>query len=111
MHLAIGIDTGGTFTDGVIVDLDTGSVICKAKALTTREDLKICIGEAFCGLDQALFPEIKLVSLSTTLATNSIVEGKGSRVGLLAAVPSPATFAFPDRMPADQVAIVAGSHC
>lgn len=110
MHLAIGIDTGGTFTDGVIVDLDTARVISKAKALTTREDLKIGIAQAFRGLDNTLFPEIKLVSLSTTLATNSIVEGKGSRVGLLAAVPTPGTFSFPARMPADQVAIVAGSH-
>ena len=36
MDLAIGIDTGGTFTDGVIVDLETGRVISKAKALTTQ---------------------------------------------------------------------------
>ena len=110
MHLAIGIDTGGTFTDAVMVDLDTESVLCKAKAPTTREDLKIGVEQAFAGLDRALFPEIRLVSLSTTLATNSIVEGKGSRVGLLAAVPAPETFSFPGRMPADRVAIVAGSH-
>jgi len=110
MQLAIGIDTGGTFTDGVIVDLDSGKVVCKAKALTTRQDLKIGISQAFEGLDRALFPEIRLVSLSTTLATNSIVEGKGSRVGLLAAVPSPNTFSFPGKMPADQLALIAGSH-
>ncbi|MBC7963606.1 MAG: hydantoinase/oxoprolinase family protein [Steroidobacteraceae bacterium] len=109
MDLAIGIDTGGTFTDGVIVDLETGRVISKAKALTTREDLKIGIEQTFRGLDNALFPQIRLVSLSTTLATNSIVEGKGSRVGLLAAVPYPETFSFPGRMPADQIAVVAGS--
>ena len=69
MHLAIGIDTGGTFTDAVVVDLDTEQVLCKAKALTTREDLRLGIEQAFRGLDHALFPEIKLVSLSTTLAT------------------------------------------
>ena len=109
MDLAIGIDTGGTFTDGVIVDLETGRVISKAKALTTREDLKLGIKEAFRGLDNALFPEIRLVSLSTTLATNAIVEGKGSRVGLLAAVPNPESFSFAGRMPADRVAVVAGS--
>jgi N-methylhydantoinase A/oxoprolinase/acetone carboxylase beta subunit len=110
MHLAIGIDTGGTFTDGVVVDLDTGIILSKAKSLTTRQDLKIGIARTFSGLDGSLFPEVKLVSLSTTLATNSIVEGKGSRVALLAAVPAPETFSFPVKMPADQVAIVAGSH-
>jgi len=37
--LGIGIDTGGTYTDSAIVDLATGKVLSKAKALTTREDL------------------------------------------------------------------------
>jgi N-methylhydantoinase A/oxoprolinase/acetone carboxylase beta subunit len=109
MNLAIGIDTGGTFTDSVIVDLDTGSVLSKAKALTTRGDLKLGIGNSFAGLDRTLFGQVKLVSLSTTLATNSIVEGKGARVGLLAAVPNPGSFTFPGKMPADRVAVVAGS--
>ena len=109
MDLAIGIDTGGTFTDSVIVDLETGRVRSKAKALTSHGDLKIGIGQSFAGLDSALFPEIRLVSLSTTLATNSIVEGKGARVALLAAVPSPLTFSFPGKMPADRIAVVAGS--
>jgi N-methylhydantoinase A/oxoprolinase/acetone carboxylase beta subunit len=109
VDLAIGIDTGGTFTDSVIVDLETGRVLSKAKALTTRGDLKVGIGQSFAGLDETLFPEVGLVSLSTTLATNSIVEGKGARVGLLAAVPNPQSFSFPGKMPADRIAVVAGS--
>lgn len=110
MHLGLGIDTGGTFTDSVIVNLATGRVLSKAKAPTTREDLKIGVERSLQGLDAALLPQVRLASLSTTLATNSIVEGKGSRVGLLAAVQNPATFRFSARMPADRIAVVAGAH-
>lgn len=39
MKLGLGIDIGGTFTDSVIMDLENGHVIRKAKALTTRENL------------------------------------------------------------------------
>jgi len=39
MYLGLGIDTGGTYTDSVIINFDSGKVIAKAKALTTRHDL------------------------------------------------------------------------
>ena len=81
----IGIDTGGTYTDAAIVDAKSHKVIASAKALTTKGDLSIgvsealekvlgAVGEAF---DRAA---ISLVSLSTTLATNALVEGHGSSV-------------------------------
>ena len=89
MNLGLGIDTGGTFTDAVIIEMDSSRILAKAKAATTRQDLRIGIGNALKALDGSLFPQVKLVSLSTTLATNSIVEGKGARVGLIAAVPKP----------------------
>jgi len=110
MNLGIGIDTGGTFTDSAIVDLESGLVLSKAKALTTRQDLRIGIEASLSLLDQSLFPIIKLVSLSTTLATNSVVEGKGSRVGLIVAVPNPATFIFPSDLPALETAVIVGAH-
>lgn len=46
MPLVLGIDTGGTYTDGVLLDLDTKEVRQKAKAFTTREDLSIGIRNA-----------------------------------------------------------------
>jgi hypothetical protein len=46
-------------------------IISKAKALTTRQDLRIGILNSLSALDAGVFPEVKLVSLSTTLATNS----------------------------------------
>ncbi len=84
MNLGLGVDTGGTYTDAVILDFDSEQVLRKAKALTTRHDLTIGIANAIEGLG-ALQPEhIKLVSVSTTLATNAVVEGRGGRVCLLA---------------------------
>lgn len=77
----LGIDTGGTYTDSVVADMATGEIICRSKALTTRDDLIKGIVESLRGL--SLSVKISLVSLSSTLATNSIVEGKSCRVGLI----------------------------
>ncbi|MGD0229212.1 MAG: hydantoinase/oxoprolinase family protein [Syntrophorhabdales bacterium] len=109
MTLGVGIDTGGTFTDSAIVDLESGLVRSKAKALTTRQDLRIGIANSLSLLNQALFSKVRLVAL-TTLATNSVVEGKGSRVGLIVAVPNAATFNLPAHVPALQTAIISGAH-
>ncbi|MCL4499122.1 MAG: hydantoinase/oxoprolinase family protein [Chloroflexi bacterium] len=110
MNLGIGIDTGGTYTDSAVVDLESGSVLSKAKAATTRRDLTVGIGASLDGLDRSLFSQVKLVSLSTTLATNSLVEGKGSRVGLIVTLPKPETFVLPADIPAVEVAVVSGAH-
>lgn len=79
----LGIDAGGTYTDTVIVDLDSGTIVCGNKALTTREDLSTGIRNSLLGLDRGLLKKISLTSLSSTLATNSVVENKGCRVGLI----------------------------
>ena len=87
MSIALGIDTGGTYTDAALVDHTTGRVLCMAKALTTRIDLSIGIGQAIDAVFQqpgAPSPsDVNLVSLSTTLATNAIVEGQGSPICLI----------------------------
>jgi N-methylhydantoinase A/oxoprolinase/acetone carboxylase beta subunit len=84
MNLGLGIDTGGTYTDAVILDFDSGRVLRKAKALTTRHDLTVGIANSIEGLGEIRTEQIKLVSVSTTLATNAAVEGRGGRVCLLA---------------------------
>lgn len=80
MPLALGIDTGGTYTDAVLLDYTTGHVLAKAKAPTTKHDLAIGIGEAMRRVAPLARGDIGLVSLSTTLATNALVEGNGAPV-------------------------------
>jgi N-methylhydantoinase A/oxoprolinase/acetone carboxylase beta subunit len=87
MSFYLGVDTGGTYTDAVVLDAASDTVIGKAKALTTRHDLSVGIGGAVDAalLAAAIAPgQVSLVSLSTTLATNALVEGQGGRVALIA---------------------------
>ena len=81
--IGLGIDAGGTYTDAVIYDFARGETRCKAKALTTRWDFTVGIGRALAGLDADALRRTEMVALSTTLATNAIVEGEGQAVGLL----------------------------
>lgn len=86
MAFLLGIDTGGTYTDAVVYDDEAGKVLGAAKALTTHRALDIGIGEAAsAALAAADFPacRISLTSLSTTLATNALVEGHGDPTGLI----------------------------
>ncbi|WP_082662498.1 hydantoinase/oxoprolinase N-terminal domain-containing protein [Candidatus Methanomethylophilus sp. 1R26] len=83
MALGLGIDTGGTNTDAAVVDLGTMRIWDRSVSPTTRDDLTIGISRALDGLDRDLLDKISLVSLSSTLATNTIVEGKGGRAGLI----------------------------
>lgn len=86
-NLALGIDTGGTFTDGVIFDLDQKEILAKTKVSTTRHNLYLAIEQCLDNLLEEAgkinLGSIKMVSLSTTLATNAIVEEQGAEVGLI----------------------------
>ncbi|MFW9998158.1 MAG: hydantoinase/oxoprolinase family protein [Candidatus Odinarchaeota archaeon] len=81
--VGLGIDVGGTFSDSVLMDLNAGLVLSKAKSPTTHDDLVKGIERSVGLLDESLFPEIRLVSLSTTLATNALVEGRKSRIAAI----------------------------
>ena len=92
MAVLLGIDTGGTFTDAVLVReaADGGTVVlATAKSPTTHGDLEIGVEEALRSVVNDapdIEPgDISLVSLSTTLATNALVEGHGEPIGLIAA--------------------------
>ncbi len=86
-RLGLGIDAGGTYTDAVVFDLQSGRLLSKNKALTTKFDFTVGIGKSLSGLDAHLLKAVDLVSVSTTLATNAIVEDQGCKVGLLLMVP------------------------
>jgi N-methylhydantoinase A/oxoprolinase/acetone carboxylase beta subunit len=81
--IGLGIDAGGTYTDAVVYDFTTRATRCKGKALTTRWDFTVGIDRALEKLDPKQLKQVEMVALSTTLATNAIVEGDGQRVGLL----------------------------
>ena len=85
MTLVIGLDTGGTYTDAALIDVSERRVLATGKSLTTVDDLSVGVGEAIAKILQVFDGQasnISMVSLSTTLATNAIVEGVGGRVGL-----------------------------
>ncbi len=84
---AIGIDAGGTYTDCVVYDFAQKRLLAKAKALTTRHDLMVGIEEALDELPELPTEQIGMVALSTTLATNSVVEARGGRPGVIVMAP------------------------
>lgn len=105
--LGLGIDAGGTFTDGAIVDLHQGQVLSKSKTPTTKDDLPGSIHGCLQSLDPELLKHCSIVSLSTTFATNAIVERKGARAGIL-------LLGYDDydsaRVQADNMVTIAGRH-
>jgi len=114
-HFLLGIDTGGTYTDAVLFH-ETDGVIAKAKSLTTRHDLAVGIaGAVDAVIAEAGVPvsAIGLVSLSTTLATNALVEGQGGRAGLVMIGFGPDDLkrdGLADALGSDPVLFVPGGH-
>ncbi len=112
-QLALGIDTGGTYTDAVVIDYETREIRAKAKARTTPHDLSLGIAQSLDALKGVDLKTIKLVSLSTTLATNAIVEGKGCRVFLFLIGYDPALlekFGFEKDLPTPDFCYLRGKH-
>jgi len=105
-RIGLGIDAGGTYTDAVIYDFAAAAILGKAKALTTKWDYTVGITQALDSLDASLLERVDLVSISTTLATNAIVEGHGQEVGLL--IMPPYGIFHPDDIPHQPRAVIAG---
>jgi len=81
-QLRLGIDTGGTYTDAALVDAKN-QVVASGKSLTTHSQLEVGISAVLKKLPSDLLSNVTLSSLSTTLATNAVVEGRGTPVCLL----------------------------
>ena len=84
----IGVDTGGTYTDAAVIEARGHRIIATAKAITTKGDLAVGVSEAItqalAKLSHDIPPQdIAMVSVSTTLATNAVVEGHGSATGVI----------------------------
>lgn len=83
MALGLGIDTGGTYTDAVIYDFEKKTILDSFKSITDKSNLVGCISATLDGLNQNMLKKTEAVSLSTTLATNACIEGRGGRSKLI----------------------------
>ncbi|MEJ6478774.1 MAG: hydantoinase/oxoprolinase family protein, partial [Octadecabacter sp.] len=116
MAILLGVDTGGTYTDAVLLDESSNTVLAAAKSLTTRPDLALGIGRAIDAvLDESSVDggQIAMVSLSTTLATNALVEGQGGRIALVFIGFDAAELnraGLTDALAGDPVIMLAGGH-
>lgn len=82
----IGIDTGGTYTDAVLLEVASRRVAATAKVPTTHYDLARGAGRVLTELLQKsgiAADQVGSVAISSTLATNSVVENKGARVAVM----------------------------
>lgn len=82
MGTLVGVDIGGTFTDVVTLDSNQ-SELKVVKVSTTADDQARGLITALDRLN-APYPDITLVTHGTTVATNALLERKGSRCGLIA---------------------------
>jgi len=113
VDLVLGIDTGGTYTDGVLLDYGSRHVLASHKSLTTKRDLAVGIGRVIDSIAIDDPGAVKMVSISTTLATNAIAEGKGKRVALFLLGYDPeliATFKLERRLATPHFFFFAGGH-
>jgi N-methylhydantoinase A len=84
----IGVDVGGTFTDVVVADRNGRLVVRKSPSLPSDPTqgilraLAAAAAEADLPLRQ-LLSECSALVHGSTVATNTVLEGKGARVGLL----------------------------
>ncbi|KKG18014.1 hydantoinase [Methanosarcina sp. 2.H.T.1A.6] len=106
MHFSLGIDAGGTYTDAVIIRDSDGEVVEASKALTTYPDPLPGMKNAIDRLDPGYLKDIKLVSVSTTLSTNTILENTGFPVGLIMI----GDYVIPEKLPTDYWVAVSGGH-
>ncbi|MDR2199340.1 MAG: hydantoinase/oxoprolinase family protein [Deltaproteobacteria bacterium] len=116
--LVLGLDTGGTNTDAVLLDPESRVIIASAKDFTTHHDLSLGVQGALKRLLAKLprgsfLDRVRSVNLSTTLATNAIAEGQGHRVGLVMAGFDPKQDIVQDlvqRLPSCFPVFVEGGH-
>ncbi len=81
----IGVDVGGTFTDLLLFDQQTGHQV-RAKTPSTPDDPSVGVLagiDKICRAAQIPAAQITHIMHGTTVATNAVLEGKGARVGLI----------------------------
>jgi N-methylhydantoinase A len=80
----VAVDTGGTFSDFVFFDEETGAIAITKVPSTPREPFRAVIRGVEELLARGVAPEdISFFSHGTTVGTNALLEEKGARTGLL----------------------------
>lgn len=85
MSYRLGVDVGGTFTDLLLINEDSGATYT-AKVPSTPEDSSIGVLNGIariCETSGVNPTEINRVMHGTTVATNAVLTGKGAKVGLV----------------------------
>ena len=85
MTYRLGVDVGGTFTDVLLMEEDSGET-WRAKTASTPADQSVGVLHGIaqvCEEAGISLGEVAQVLHGTTVATNAILEGKGARVGLV----------------------------
>ena len=85
MSYRLGVDVGGTFTDLLLIDEQSGATFT-AKVPSTPEDSSIGVLNGvvrICSTHKIDAGEITRVMHGTTVATNAVLTGRGARVGLV----------------------------
>jgi N-methylhydantoinase A/oxoprolinase/acetone carboxylase beta subunit len=121
MGLLINIDNGGTLTDFCMTN---GATACRTKTLTTPFDLSKCLFDGLVKLSRMAFGaedvarlllETDHIRYSTTQGTNSLVERKGPRLGIVlvgldpaSLCASPASRSMFEALVGSRVSVLAG---
>ncbi len=85
MAYRLGVDVGGTFTDLLLINEESGATFT-AKVLSTPEDSSIGVLNGIARIcdESGVNPrDVNRVMHGTTVATNAVLTGKGARVGLV----------------------------
>ncbi|HEU5108212.1 MAG TPA: hydantoinase/oxoprolinase family protein, partial [Micromonosporaceae bacterium] len=84
-RIRVGIDTGGTFTDVVAFDEDTGEVVTTKTPSTPADPAEGFLAgvRKVLRLAGATGADVTAVSHGTTVATNLLLEGRVERLGLV----------------------------
>ena len=85
MAYRLGIDVGGTFTDLLLADEETGKLFpVKTPSTPADPSVGVMVGiDRICELSGITHDKIDYLMHGTTVATNAVLESKGAKVGLL----------------------------
>lgn len=81
--VVIGIDVGGTFTDAIAFDPSSGQILTTFKLPSTPSDPALAVISALQRIAESYDIRGTTVCHGTTVGTNTLIERKGAKVGLI----------------------------